>query len=42
MKKPISIVMGSKSDLDTVKHTMDLLKDYTPTVSEAKWWEFWK
>ena len=28
MKKPISIVMGSKSDLDTVKHTMDLLKDY--------------
>ena len=20
----------------------DLLKDYTPTVSSAKWWEFWK
>ena len=28
MKKSISIIMGSKSDLETVKHAMDLLKDY--------------
>lgn len=28
MNRPVSIIMGSKSDLSTVSHTVDLLKEY--------------